>query len=90
MNFIKAFAIITLMILAFDVAAHEEVKCEIELKSRGVYFRYCPAGTVLDATSTTGNLSGGPYPHLFLRTEVRCVEPVIICEKIVDSETEEE
>ena len=92
MGLIKSFLLIIVLILAVDASAHE-VKCEIELKPRGIYSRYCPAGTLMDANATRVNLVGAPRPIVFVYDDVRCVEPVIKCEKIeeeVDRETETE
>ena len=58
--------------------AHE--KCEIKLEPAGISYVYCPKGTLVEATATNGNIGGSPrFPQLFLRTEVRCVKPVLVC-----------
>lgn len=81
MGLLKSLILILLLLVAVDSSAHE-VKCEIELKPRGVWSRYCPAGTLMDANATRVNLSGGPRPIVFVYDDVRCVEPVIKCQKV--------
>lgn len=59
--------------------AHD--KCEIRLESAGTHYVRCPRGTLVEATATNGNIGGNPrFPQVYLRTEVRCARPVLVCE----------
>lgn len=67
---------IALIVAAGTVHAHES--CKIELKPRGIYYRYCPPGTLMEANATWVNIVGN---SVFVRDQIRCAEPVIVCDE---------
>ena len=77
-----------MLMFAFNANAHE--KCRVKLEPVGIYTKYCPKGTLVEANSTQVNIVG---PSIFVYDTVRCVRPRIICRNVkekVDSTQEME
>jgi hypothetical protein len=75
------------IMVAGTAQAHE--KCELKLEPAGIYHVHCPSGTLVQATATNGNIGGNPrFPQLFLRTEVRCVRPLLLCGEALENYVE--
>lgn len=72
--------LIMLVMFAGAASAHED--CRIELKPRGVYYTYCPAGTLMDANGSRVIVFGNPIRSIRIDDQVRCVEPVLNCKKV--------
>jgi hypothetical protein len=56
-----------------------KLECEILLKPAGVYYTYCPRGTLMDANGTRVSHVGG---SIFVTDQVRCVTPVVSCQQV--------
>jgi hypothetical protein len=76
MKFLTLFSVL----FSFSLFA-QELKCDIRLNYVGVYYNYCPVGTVSEAVDV--RLSGSPqYP--FVNVLLRCVKPEVVCKKVND------
>ena len=82
----KVLALVGLLLTS--TVALAETKCEINLKSVGIYYTSCPVGSLADGVDV---YHPGPSPYPIVR--VRCLKPEIVCEEVEnnseDIETEE-
>ncbi len=66
---------VKLIFVFFFSASALASNCEIKLKNLGLYYTACPKGTLTDGVEVR---FGNPP---FATVIVRCVKPVIACEK---------
>jgi len=75
----KYFVLVLLLLvagpaLASDLTDEVEAKCRVEYVDTGVYYTYCPKGSVAEAARTSHS-----NPKFMPYTRVACVKPVIVC-----------
>ena len=78
----KKVLLVAAMLLCLPAMANVlegELECEVTLKPVGIYYTYCPRGSLMDANGTRVNHVGN---SIFVTDQVRCVTPVVSCQEI--------
>jgi hypothetical protein len=66
-------------------SAFAETKCKLDLKPAGIYFTWCPAGTL--ATAVEALTIGQNH---YARVRVQCVQPTVVCTDLREKELEKD
>jgi len=75
----KSFLVMAALMFAGAGSAAEfesKIECSVHLKPVGIYYTYCPKGSLMDANGTRVSHVGN---SIFVTDQVRCVTPEVVC-----------
>jgi hypothetical protein len=75
----KKIICLLMLVIMIGTTANAHEKCEVQLKERkGIFYRYCPKGTVVVANGTRVSHVGN---SIFVDDQLLCADLEVVCDK---------